>query len=211
SGSVMYNKDRPALSTVEGLQRAKQLARRLNCDEYDYKWLDCLRAIDDPNLFIEKPDFDVELMTGATKDEGLSLAMMLYPEMSTDMTEHQLRELVIRLSDEYRNINVDKVCDHYLKGVDKTNSLQLKAAFSALYGDLVMTCPTYLFAKNVAKSGQNVQYFAKMFGDTGDAVCHGADIPFVYGLPLRYPQQFSETEYDFIKHMTFGHNFGTNL
>ncbi|CAG2120579.1 unnamed protein product, partial [Medioppia subpectinata] len=41
SGSVMYNKDRPALSTVEGLQRAKQLARRLNCDEFDYKWLDC--------------------------------------------------------------------------------------------------------------------------------------------------------------------------
>ncbi|CAG2176310.1 unnamed protein product, partial [Oppiella nova] len=55
SGSVLYNKDRPALSTVEGLQRAKNLAKSLNCDEYDYKWLDCLRAIDDPNLFIEYP------------------------------------------------------------------------------------------------------------------------------------------------------------
>ena len=55
SGSVLYNKDRPALSTVEGLQKAKDLAKRLNCDEYDYKWLDCLRAIDDPNLFIEFP------------------------------------------------------------------------------------------------------------------------------------------------------------
>ena len=48
-------KDRPVLSTVEGLQKAKDLAKRLNCDEYDYKWLDCLRAIEDPNLFIEFP------------------------------------------------------------------------------------------------------------------------------------------------------------
>ncbi|CAG2121600.1 unnamed protein product, partial [Medioppia subpectinata] len=202
---------RPALSTVEGLQRAKQLANKLNCDEFDYKWLDCLRAIEDPNLLIEKPEYDVELMTGVAKDEGLNIAIMLYPEMQTEMTEHQLREIVVKLSDEYHNIDVDKVFDHYLKGVDTTNSSKLKAVLSALYGDLVFTCPTYLFAKHVAESRQNVKWYGSMFGDTGDAVCHGADIAFVYGNPLRNPQQFSETEYDFINHMTFGHNFGTNL
>ncbi|CAG2120957.1 unnamed protein product, partial [Medioppia subpectinata] len=148
----------------------------------------------------------VELMAGATKDEGLILTLMLYPEMQTEMTEHQLREIVIKLSNEFHNINVDKVCGHYLKGVDKTNSSQLKAALNALYGDLVMTCPTYLFAKRFATNGQNVyfyrfnfqsQFYGNIFGNTGDAVCHGADLAFVYGFPLRHPQLFSETEYDF--------------
>ncbi|CAG2179190.1 unnamed protein product, partial [Oppiella nova] len=55
SGALMFNKDRPIMGTVDALTKAKDTARELGCDEYDYKWLDCLRAIDDPNLFIEKP------------------------------------------------------------------------------------------------------------------------------------------------------------
>ena len=55
SGAQMYSKDRPVVGTVDALSEAKQLAQRLGCDPYDYQWLDCLRAIDDPDLFIEVP------------------------------------------------------------------------------------------------------------------------------------------------------------
>ncbi|CAG2104218.1 unnamed protein product, partial [Medioppia subpectinata] len=136
SGSVMYNKDRPALSAIEALQKAKQLAKRLNCDKYDNKWLQY-----------------IELMAGVTKDEGISIAPTFMPEMRNEPTERLFRKAVNDLSDEYHNIDVDKVCDHYLNGVHKTNSTQLKAAFNALYGDFTITCPTYLFAINYAKRG----------------------------------------------------------
>ncbi|CAG2119368.1 unnamed protein product, partial [Medioppia subpectinata] len=224
SGSVMYNRERPALSTVEGLQKAKQLARRLNCDEYDYKWLDCLRAIDDPNLFIETPEngniiimthavfgteflpllpqkafetglynSDIELIAGATKDEGPSLADILIPEIRSELTVELFVKAVRDLSREYHNIDVEEVCNHYLKGIDKTNSSQLKAALSALYGDLVMTCPTYLFAKSYAKYGQNVEEY----GCDEGYVCHGADMVFVYGFTIRNQHLFTENDYDF--------------
>ncbi|CAG2112822.1 unnamed protein product, partial [Medioppia subpectinata] len=220
----MYNRERPALSTVEGLQRAKQLARRLNCDEYDYKWLDCLRAIEDPNLFIEIPDNEnifvithpvfgtqflpvlsqknIEVMAGVVKDEGPLLTRALFPEM----TEQLFHKVVRDLSREYHNIDVNEVCDHYLKGVHKTNSSQLKAAFNELFGDLVITCPTYHFAKRLATNGHKLYFYrfncqSKQFSNLSacesGVVCHGADIDFVFGHPLRNPTLYTETDYDF--------------
>ncbi|CAG2169389.1 unnamed protein product [Oppiella nova] len=126
--SVLYNKNRPALSTVEGLQKAKDLAKRLNY---------------------------VDLMVGATKDEGPVLAVSCVPEMRAHLTVESFIRAVNRLSDEYRNIGVEEVSDYYLQSIDTTNESQLKGALSALYGDLI-TCPTYHFAKQLAKSGQNI-------------------------------------------------------
>ncbi|CAG2112560.1 unnamed protein product, partial [Medioppia subpectinata] len=222
SGSLMYNRDRPALSTIEGLQRAKHLARSLNCDEFDYKWLDCLRAIDDPNLFIETPEngniiimthavfgtqflsvlpqklifkTDIEVMAGVVKDEGPLLTHGLFPEMRSEMTAQLFYKVVRDLSREYHNIDVNEVCDYYLKGVHKTNSSQLKAAFNELYGDLVITCPTYYFAKRLATSGRKQR--SNVAVCKGGLVCHGADVDFVFGYPLRNPTLFTETDYDF--------------
>ena len=55
----MFHKDRPVLGTVEALSKAKETARKLGCDPYEHKWLDCLRAIEDPNLFLEPTEADV--------------------------------------------------------------------------------------------------------------------------------------------------------
>ncbi|CAG2177337.1 unnamed protein product [Oppiella nova] len=67
-----------------------------------------------------------------------------------------------------------------------------------------MKCPTYLFAKQfktIVKNRQNVYFYeltyenqvaAKLFGCDPQTmgVCHGMDIPYVFGLPLRLPQLF---------------------
>ncbi|CAG2101327.1 unnamed protein product [Medioppia subpectinata] len=237
SGSLMYNRERPVLNTVEALQKAKQLAKRLNCDQYDYKWLDCLRAIQDPNLFIKVPEngnpyilthsvfgteflpilpqkslelglynSDIELIAGVTANEGTSLGFGLVPEMRAELTEPLFRKAVHDLRNDYHNINVDKVCDHYLKGVHKTNSSQLKAAFRLLLGDLAITCPTYHFAKRLAANGHRVYFYqlsfqCKLFdshmGCIPGHVCHGADLNLCFGHPLKQQTLFTETEYDF--------------
>ncbi|CAG2172870.1 unnamed protein product [Oppiella nova] len=139
-------------------------------------------------------------MVGVTKDEGPLLAVMLFPEMrAPGLTVETFKNVVNRLYDEYRNIDVEEVSDYYLKSIDTTNESQMKGALSALYGDLVFTCATYHFAKQFAKSGQNSNFYANL-GFTvcsGDTICHGADLPYVFGSPLVSQKMFTETDYDF--------------
>ncbi|CAG2102998.1 unnamed protein product [Medioppia subpectinata] len=242
SGSVAFNRDRPVVSAAEALQKAKQLARRLNCAQNDDKWLDCLRAIEDPKLFVERsvnksalvwqwPVFgtqflpvlpnkalktqsfnsDIEVMAGATKDEGKALSYRRIPEMKSKLTAQLFRKAVRDLSGEYHNIDVDKVCAHYLNGVHTSNSSQLKSALSALYGDLEFTCPTYRFAKRLATNGQRTKLSALIKGCANSDVCHAAELDLTYGQPLRFPKLYTKTEYDFsIDVMKMWTNFAKN-
>ncbi|CAG2109122.1 unnamed protein product [Medioppia subpectinata] len=189
SGALIYNKLRPAVNTTKALIKAKTLAQRLNCTKCGGKWLDCLRAINDSTMFIDKttnailtitrPVFgteflpliaqkafetnlynsDVELMGGLAKDEGSLSGVWTIPELNNEFTEHLFRKLINKLNAEYYNIDVNKITDYYLKSVNKANSAQLKAAFIALLGDLFITCPTYHFAKKFTKINTNIVYY----------------------------------------------------
>ncbi|CAG2120890.1 unnamed protein product [Medioppia subpectinata] len=105
----------------------------------------------------------------------------------------------------YHNIDVPKVTAHYLKGVNTSDSLALRTAFSALAGDLMLGCPTYLFAKRFAQTVKESQrvyfyellyatnYFAKLMNCDVKTVgiCHAMDLPFVFGLPLLDPNNYT--------------------
>ncbi|XP_054166233.1 cholinesterase 1-like [Oppia nitens] len=71
SGAELYNKDRPVLSTEEGLEKAKNLAKKVGCDPYDYHWLDCMRQVSDVNLFRDVP-------------ENGEFTLMTYPVFGTE-------------------------------------------------------------------------------------------------------------------------------
>ena len=51
----------------------------------------------------------------------------------------------------FPHLNLDKIAEFYLKGVDTNSSEALSKAFTAFYGDLRITCSTYLFAKQFAE------------------------------------------------------------
>ncbi|CAG2179541.1 unnamed protein product, partial [Oppiella nova] len=242
SGAEMFHKDRPVLGTVEALSKAKETARKLGCDPYEHKWLDCLRTIEDPNLFLEPteaevafgvtwPVFgteflpvlpqkafqtneynsDVDVMAGATKDEGQNLAMMLFPQLRADFNIKKFHALIELQREIYHNIDVQKVSDYYLQNRDLENPHDLQRAFGELYGDLLMVCPTYGFAKRFAKSGRDTNLFA-MFGCDEHTICHGADIAYVFGEPVRTPKMFTETDYDFsLDIMKIWTNFAKNI
>ena len=53
SGAHMYNKDRPIYTPEEGLQMAKDLAKKVNCADNE-QWLDCLRKVDAKLLRAER-------------------------------------------------------------------------------------------------------------------------------------------------------------
>ncbi|XP_054158968.1 cholinesterase 1-like, partial [Oppia nitens] len=167
-------------------------------------------------------NYDVELIAGSTKDEGPLLAIMLYPIlMNPEFNVTGLTNLVAEINGQmFNNIDVRKVVDYYLLGVDdRTDPVQLRLAFSQLYGDLLITCPTYRFAREFAANSNpsdnnTVWYYRwnhpmytavngqeldmKMFGLPDDSVLHGADMGFTFGYPLVAPEnRFTEIDYDF--------------
>ncbi|CAG2108636.1 unnamed protein product [Medioppia subpectinata] len=165
SGAALMRNERPFMGTVDALAKAKQTARNLQCNPYDYKWLDCLRA-----------------------EFGKALAAL------NARAGHSL--------------DVTQLAAHYLNGTE-THGNYVRA-FGQLYGDWMMTCPTYTFAKGLATSSgahNSVHFYrfnyesgytsGKFCGSTAGTVCHGADVPLVFGAPLLMQRLFTETEYDF--------------
>ncbi|CAG2108862.1 unnamed protein product [Medioppia subpectinata] len=222
SGAVLMRNERPFMGTVDALAKAKQTARNLQCNPYDYKWLDCLRAVEDPELFLEPvpegSDFtvtfpvmgtqflpitaqkafkrqefaqDIELLAGVTTDEGLPLAAD-FPEMRDNFGKQEFDKVLAALNAMTGNsLDVTKLSAHYLNGTE-THGNYVRA-FGQLYGDYLMTCPTYAFAKGLATSGgdnNSVHFYrfnyetgytsGKFCGSTVGTVCHGADVPLVF-------------------------------
>ncbi|CAG2119629.1 unnamed protein product [Medioppia subpectinata] len=228
SGANMYNKDRDVVNKTEAMALGKTIAAQLKCNETE-DWIQCLRRADPKDIlkyenpigsypvfgteflpirtqqaFNEKKfNTDIDLIAGITHDEG-SVFIRLVTKDPNNMTLADFHNGVNAFeSVGYHNVNVQKVTEHYLKGVNTSDTAALRTAFSALMGDLILGCPTYLFAKRFAqtvKESQSVYFYellyaSKWFAKIGGCdlktmgICHGMDVVYVFGLPLLYPDQ----------------------
>ncbi|CAG2111665.1 unnamed protein product, partial [Medioppia subpectinata] len=229
SGVLMFNKDRDMVNTTEALVNSKTLAKQLKCNETE-DWLQCLRRADAKDIvkygssgmtfpvfgtdFLpirtqqaindKKFNTDIDFMSGITHDEGSMFANMVVKDPDhmalTDFHNG------VKALESYRYFNIDfpKVTEHYLKGVNTSSPAALRTAFIALFSDISIICPTYLFAKRFAqtvKESQRVyfyellyksEWFAKQAGCSATmGVCHMMELPFVFGLPLLDPHHYS--------------------
>jgi len=148
-------------------------------------------------------------MTGVTKDEGTLLAYLNFPKLNDKISKTDLLAAMKTML--YSGIDYNMVSKFYLSNVDPNNETALKQAFSAAYGDLVITCPTHFFAEEFAKvSPKDSVYFyeftykLKLPGVLGCepdwmGICHASELSFVFGLPLLYPEVSSQIDRDFSK------------
>ncbi|CAG2164753.1 unnamed protein product [Oppiella nova] len=198
SGAHMYNKDRDAVSKLEALSDAKQLAKRLNCSETE-DWLQCLRKVkaNELSMYSKNPTFpvlgnqflpisaqkafadnkfnlDIDLMAGVTRDEGSVFMSGFVPNIH-NMTLQDFMAGVKALDVMYHGIDIQEISEYYHQ--NSSWSLFLRYAFSGLTGDIIVVCPTYTFAKQ----------FAIACDINTMGICHGMDIPFVFGLPFIRP------------------------
>ncbi|CAG2107532.1 unnamed protein product, partial [Medioppia subpectinata] len=241
SGALLWDKRRGIVNKLEALSAAKQMATELNCtsDNSD-EWLQCLRGVGVDQLrdvtkghifpVQEGTEFlpqlaidafndghfnpDVDIIAGVARRDGSNLAHDSIPYLSGNITMDIFTLLVQGVGAVFHDINVTAVCDYYLSGVDTGSSDALKAAFYEFFGDLLMKCPTYVFARQYARlSHKSRVYFysqsyqsrnAPLWGCVGPAmdVCHGADQEFVWGVPLLYPNTFTDTDRQFARYVT---------
>ncbi|CAG2166663.1 unnamed protein product [Oppiella nova] len=211
SGAHMFNKDRDIRTKSEVLGDAKNLAKHFNCSENE--WLECLQKVDANDLkevimaatmatidteylpvsahtAFETLKFnkDLDLMAGVAAHEGSLLLYSVLQHIPQNITESEFKKLAQSFDSLFHDLNATAITDFYLDNVNKTDPEQVKWALYDLYGDLIMTCPTYQFAKNYAThSGAGSVYFYEITytrsnkQDPQYDVSHGADLDFVFG------------------------------
>ncbi|CAG2100640.1 unnamed protein product [Medioppia subpectinata] len=222
SGAHMYNKDRDVISKAEAIAEGKRIAKELGCSE-DMDWIQYLRTVDAKDLVQKtnpitypvlgteflpisfQPAYetnnlnsDIDLMAGINSTEGSNLTKLFIAPDKGILNLNDFEAGIKASDDIYHNIDVQKVMDYYLKGVDTSSTPALKRAFYEFLGDLWMKYPTYVFARQMATTVGNrhniyfyelsyqSQFYAKQFqcDDEESGVGHGMDIPFVFGMPL---------------------------
>ncbi|CAG2105293.1 unnamed protein product [Medioppia subpectinata] len=232
SGAQFYN-NKEVVNKTEALSQAKAIAKGLKCNETE-DWIQCLRRADPKDILkyenpiatyptfgteflpiraqtafnTKKFNTDVDLIAGITRNEGSTFIIVVIHDLVhiINMNITDFHTAVNALdSIGYHNVNVPKVTEYYLKGVNTSDSLALRTALGSLIGDLILGCPTYLFAKRFAqtvKESQRVYFYELLYGSDKFAtrygcdiktmgICHTLDIPFVFGLPLLKPDDFS--------------------
>ena len=138
------------------------------------------------------------------RDEGSRFSNQ-YPGINDDITEKVFKKWISLANQIYHDINEGKVTEFYLQNVDKTNSTALKRAFWYFLGDIMMKCPTYYFAKQFAQNNpkRKTYFFEQTYeldmerDEKTLGIHHGADVPFVFGLPLLNPQNSTKVDIEF--------------
>ncbi|XP_054165700.1 fatty acyl-CoA hydrolase precursor, medium chain-like [Oppia nitens] len=185
SGGHFYNKLRQPLNTTEAMQLSVELAKQFNCTTS--QWLDY-----------------VDIIAGIARHEGSGFLYGggLVPH---NISKKDFMVLVDYFDKTSHNLNASEITEFYL--ANKTSSHDIEWAVYDLYGDLIMTCPTYLFAKNYAQhtdaDNNNVYFYEITYQRLTTAigfikemdVTHTAELDFVFGLPVLKPE-ISDTEVD---------------
>ncbi|CAG2176651.1 unnamed protein product, partial [Oppiella nova] len=180
SGAHLYNKDRDLVPKSNALYKAKQMAIQLNCSLDDNQWLECLRGIDGKEFYslytknpLTVPTLDteflpmsaqmafktnhfnkVDILSGVTLHEGSWMTSVILGEVPHNLTETDFTNFVHLLQTIFPYLDANNITDFYLGDIDKTSSHDIQWAMYDLFGDLFLTCPTYMFATNYAKYSQ---------------------------------------------------------
>ncbi|XP_054165718.1 acetylcholinesterase-like, partial [Oppia nitens] len=155
---------------------------------------------------------DIDLIAGVTRNEG-SIAGGILSVSLDNMTVAKFTDYINKTDLLFHNLNATKIEDFYLKSVDKTNASALRRAFQDFFGDVALKCPTYLFARQLNKiktKTKNVYFyeftyisekFSKYLPNNihKKDICHGSDIPYVFGLPFIMPDMFEPIDQTFSK------------
>ena len=140
---------------------------------------------------------DLDIIAGITQDEGTSFVASLTPQIfSKNVTKDDFVAFVKLVNDDFHNMNLDQVTAFYLNNTNLNNSDAIKSKIFDFYGDVVVKCPAYRFAKRYAElsnPGTNVFFYE---------LTYGSDLTYVFGLPLLQGNSASDIDINFSKEVT---------
>ena len=123
-------------------------------------------------------------MAGVTKDEGSPLVSVMLNNISyKTLTKEVFKEFVSKLKEFFHNLNVESVVDFYLNNTDLKDPNAIKWKMNQFLGDILLKCPTYLFAKQYAEhsSEETGVYFYGLTHTAQGKACGELSGYFSYG------------------------------
>ncbi|XP_054165706.1 acetylcholinesterase-like, partial [Oppia nitens] len=229
SGAFFYSKNTLLTTKDQAVVQSKQMAAKLNCTDAS-KWLACLREREakefvNPKVMLgsmdplvgtqflpmiaqmafksQKFNKDLEVMAGVAKHEGSFLAYYLPQARPTvNLTKQDFIKYIHQLNGIFHDIpeNNSNIIETYVGTNDTRDGI--KWAEYDLFGDFIVTCPTYQFAKNYAQKSiisKSQVYFYEITYQREDNVVgisnkemdvtHGAELDFVFGAPVITPEK----------------------
>lgn len=156
----------------------------------------------------------VDLLIGVVNDESKGFLAEQMPlgfgfldpqDIGLDDAKLYLRALYRRkLSAD----DIERVISHYLVNDESlTLSEAIHEAVLRSYADLYINCPSYFFAKAYATSfnGSNVYCYLLNYKASAPlvkdcpGVCHGEQLPFIFGRPLSHPELHTNADREMTK------------
>ncbi|KAL3223154.1 hypothetical protein MRX96_027758 [Rhipicephalus microplus] len=139
-----------------------------------------------------------EVFFGLTKNEGLLFAYAVHQRFGsqTDFIQSNFPTVMRTvLKSFFHNIptrEAHALALAYMEGKDELTEDELKAIASAVFGDIIFTCPSQLFADVLIRKNVPVYHYAFMhkpkasfLGNFSDEVTHAEDLPFTRGCDRR--------------------------
>ncbi|XP_075591646.1 acetylcholinesterase-1-like [Dermatophagoides farinae] len=147
-------------------------------------------------VHFKKNSNHVDLLFGATHDEGSMMVLIYFPELMDDKTILTLKQVHEKILSMTRQMNMTKsneIINYYTNNLNVSNVNEVRIMFGNLFSDLSLLCPTMLFGQRIARmSDIKNNFYSYRLDRRGIAavkmgcsfewmgVCHGADIPYVF-------------------------------
>ncbi|KAH9417788.1 Carboxylesterase 5A [Dermatophagoides pteronyssinus] len=142
----------------------------------------------------------VDLIYGATHDEGSIFTLLYFPELMNDKATFTMKKIHEMISNMMNQLNVKKsneIIDYYTKTLNASNINEVRNVFTRILGEYLLLCPTMLFGQRMARDyGKSNKFYsyrldkrlesAPKFGCIFEwmGVCHGHDVAYVFDNPV---------------------------
>ena len=174
---------------------------------------------------------DVQILTGLMSDEGTGFLLSYFQQTQNDpngnYTKDQLKQLLNYLVEHdmlFIHIDIEDAYNFYMSNQNESDQTSLKKAFSDIFGDSLLVCPTNFFAQKFTELNNTLKekvYFYrfshKLKGNSNCngadwlGYCHAEDVPIVFGKAVIDPSSYSREDYQFsLLIMTMWTNFVKN-
>ena len=126
--------------------------------------------------------------------------------VSNGMSVDDFKAQVYHFNGLIYGLNVDNLVKFYLNNVNTSKPVDVEEAFNKFISDVLMTCPTYLFAQAFDLMSYRINhvyfyeltYKSKLYSYNNDSdVIHGSELPFVFGQPLLTPGDNNREDIEF--------------
>ncbi|XP_064487639.1 acetylcholinesterase-1-like [Ornithodoros turicata] len=143
----------------------------------------------------------VDIMVGSNSDEGTIAFYTLIPEgvpsnwTAQGMDLNQARTFISNVFHQFPPAVVQSIIKHYLDDVEPSDSSAVFKAMTDSAGNFLLDCPTVFAAESFSAHLRNVYGYqfahrpSVSFWPEAFGVTHTEEIPFVFGLPVRYNQR----------------------